>query len=258
MEIKAKRTAFFPRERVELGAVSLGEVRWSGGGKPASGAGPRFRTRFPHGGTYTIHARSREEAAQIEISVCPVDEWIARAEDFFGPSLDLSHVKVTTSPLVFGPRGSAWTCDSVVRFRRPIRPQDLPSEATLIHELAHVWEHRAGQAQLLSGLIEQVRRPFGGDPYDYGGPGGLRDAKFLTQFSKEGQAQILSELWKAQHGYPTDHKEVPFSTPGYVDDLRRLAQGAGIGTRDPSRRTFAGVLDSGTARLVNVFLALFE
>jgi hypothetical protein len=260
MEIKAKRTAFFPRERIELEAVSdaPGEVRWSGGGKPASGMGPRFRTRLLHGGTHTIHARSREEIAQIEISVCLVDEWLARAKDFFGPSLDLDRVKVTTSPWVLGPRGSAWTCNTVVRFRRPARAEDLPSEATLIHELAHVWEHRAGQAQVLSGLLEQVRSRFGRDPYDFGGPAGLRDAKVLTRFSKEGQAQILTELWKAQHGYQTDHKQIPFSTPGYVEDLRRLVEGAGIGTSDAFRRTFAGVLDSGMAGLVNIVLAMLE
>ena len=260
MEIKAKRTAIFPRERIELEAVSdaRAEVRWSGGGTPTSGQGPRFRTRFPQGGTHTIYARSGEEIAQIEISVCPVDEWLARAKDFFGPSLDISRVNVTTSRWVLGARGSAWTCNTVVRFRRPIRAEDLPSEATLIHELAHVWEHRAGQAQVLSGLLEQVRSRFGRDPYDFGGPAGLRDANVLTGFSKEGQAQILTELWKAQHGYRTDHKMVPFSTPGYVEDLRRLVQGAGIGTSDPFRHTFAGALDAGIARLVNVVLALFE
>jgi hypothetical protein len=260
MEIKAKRTAILSRERIKLEAVSdtPADVRWSGGGTPASGKGPRFRTRFSQGGTHTIHARSGEETAEIEISVCPVDEWLARAQGFFGPSLDLSQVKVTTSRWVLGPQGSAWTCNTVVRFRRPTRAEDLPSEATLIHELAHVWEHRAGQAQVLSGLLEQVRSRFGRDPYDFGGPDGLRDAKVLTRFSKEGQAQIVTELWKAQQGYRTDRKKVPFATPGYVDDLRRLVQGAGIGTSDPIRRTFAGVLDSGTATLVNFILAMFE
>jgi hypothetical protein len=260
MEIKAKRTAFFPHERIELEAVSdtPADVRWSGGGTPASGRGPRFRTRFSQGGTHAIHARSGEGIAEIEISVCPVDEWLARAKDFFGPSLDIGRVKVTASPWVFGRRGSAWTCNTVVRFRRPLRAEDLPSEATLIHELVHVWEHRAGQAQILSGFLEQMRSRFGRDPYDFGGPDGLRDAKALTRFSKEGQAQIVTELWKAQQGYRTDRKEVPFATPGYVEDLRRLVQGAGIGTSDPIRRTFAGVLDSGTATLVNFILAMFE
>jgi hypothetical protein len=260
MEIRAERTAFFPRERIELEVVSAApaEIGWSGGGTPASGEGPRFRTRFSEGGTHTIHARSREEVAQIEISVCPLDEWLTRAKDFFGPSLDLDRVKVITSPWVIGPPGTGWTCNNVVRFKRPTRAEDLPSEATLIHELAHVWEHRAGQAQVLAGLLEQVRWRFGRDPYDFGGPAGLRDAKGFTRFSKEGQAQILTELWKATNGYPADRKNVPFSTPGYVEDLRRLVQGAGIGTSDPVRRTFAVVLDSGVATLVNVVLALIE
>jgi len=165
---------------------------------------------------------------------------------------------VRASRWVIGPRGSGWTCNTVVRFKRPMRAADLPAESTLIHELGHAWEHRAGQAQLLSGLLEQVGRLFGRDPYDFGGPAALRGAEALRGFSKEGQAQILTELWKAEHGYRTDRKNVPFSRPGYVDDLRRLVEGAGIGTSDPIRRTFAGVLDCGAARLVNFILARSE
>ena len=260
MEITAKRTAFFPRERVELDAVSddPNGIRWSVDGTQASTTGPHFRARFGEGGTYSIEARSRGEVAQIEIAVCPVDEWLTRAARFFGASLDLSRVKVTASPWVIGPPGTGWTCNTVVRFKRPTRAEDLPAEATLIHELAHVWEHRAGQAQVLTGFVEQVRRRFGHDPYDFGGPAGLRDAKVITRFSKEAQAQILTELWRAQQGHSTDHRNVPFSTPGYMEDLRRLAEGAGIGASDPARKTFGGVLDSWVAGLVNAVLSMFE
>jgi hypothetical protein len=203
MEIKAKRTAFLPGERIELEAVSGApdEARWSGGGAPASGEGSRFRTTFDKGGTYSIRVEHREHTARIEIEVCPLDEWLVRAKKFFGPSLEIGRVTAKTSRWVLGSPGTAWTCNTVVRFKRPIRAEDLPSESTLIHELGHVWEHRAGQAQLLSGLREQVGRRFGRDPYDFGGPAGLRDAKTLEGFSKEGQAQILTELWKADHGY---------------------------------------------------------
>ncbi len=121
-----------------------------------------------------------------------------------------------------------------------------------------MWEHRAGQAQILVGSVEQLRRRLGHDPYDFGGPEGVRGATTLARFSKEGQAQILTELWRAEHGHPTDRKHIPFSTPGYLEDLRRLARDAGIGTSDPVRRTVAGVLDAGLARLVNVVLAMFE
>lgn len=255
MEIRAKRTAFLPGERAELWVTGApGGVRWSGGGAPPVGEGVRFRTTFAQGGRYTIRALGPEEPAQLELTVCPIERWLTDAADFFGPSLDLGKVKVTTSRWVFG-SSSAWTCNTVVRFKRPTRADDLPSEATLIHELGHVWEHRAGQTQLLSGLVEQVGRLFGRDPYDFGGPAGLRDAKTLTAFSKEGQAQIMTELWKAEHLYRADRKEVSFSTPGYVDDLRRLVQGAGIGRTDPSRRTLASVVDSGVARLINLILA---
>jgi hypothetical protein len=260
MEIKAKRTAFLPGERIELEAVSGApdEARWSGGGAPASGEGSRFRTTFDKGGTHSIRVEHREDTARIEIEVCSLDEWLVRAENFFGPSLEIGRVTVKASRWVLGSPGTAWTCNMVVRFKRPIRAEDLPSESTLIHELGHVWEHRAGQAQLLSGLREQVGRRFGRDPYDFGGPAGVRDAKTLEGFSKEGQAQILTELWKADHGYQTDRKDVPFSTAGYVDDLRRLVQGAGIGTSDQTRRTLSGMIDSGVARLVNLVLATVE
>ena len=259
MEITVKRTAFLPGERAELSAKGAPEeIRWSGGGEPASGRGSRFRTTFFEGGKYAILAEGPEGTGQLDITVCPVDEWLIRAKDFFGPSLDLTRVEVKASRWVFGSSTSGWTCNTVVRFKRPSRAEDLPSEATLIHELGHVWEHRAGQTQLLSGLVEQVGKLFGRDPYDFGGPAGLRDAQTLTGFSKESQAQIMTELWKSEHGYTLDRKKVPFSTAGYVDDLRRLVRDAGVGTTDPTRRTLAGAIDSGIARLVNAILARLD
>ena len=47
------------------------------------------------------------------------------------------------------------------------RRAEEPSWATLIHELGHVWEHQTGQAQLLRGVIEQIGRRLGRDPYDF-------------------------------------------------------------------------------------------
>jgi hypothetical protein len=259
MEITTKRTAFLPGERAELSVKDAPEeIRWSGGGEPASGRGSRFRTAFLEGGRYAIRAEGPEGTAHLDITVCPVEEWLVRAKDFFGPSLDVARVEVKASRWVLGSSTSGWTCSTVIRFKRPSRAEDLPSEATLIHELGHVWEHLAGQTQLLSGLVEQVGKLFGRDPYDFGGPVGLRDAETLTGFSKESQAQIMTELWKSEHGYAVDRKEVPFSSAGYVDDLRRLVRDAGIGTEDPTRRTLAGAIDSGVARLVNAVLARLD
>jgi hypothetical protein len=182
----------------------------------------------------------------------PPDEWLQRAATFYGPSVDLSRVRFGSTWLVLGRPGTAWTCNNVVRFKRArAEGGEVLSEATLIHELAHVWQHQSGQAQLLRGLVEQVGRLLGDDPYDFGGPDGVRKATTLTSFTKESQAQIVTELWKSQNGYPTDRKRVPFATPGYVGDLTRLVLGAGIGTRPTPRRTFAGTVDAVVARVVN-------
>jgi len=181
----------------------------------------------------------------------PPDEWLERAATFYGPSIDLSRVRFKSSWLVLGRPGTAWTCNEVVRFKRPRGEAQPASEATLIHELAHVWQHQSGQAQLLRGMVEQVGRLLGNDPYDYGGPDGVRMATTLTSFTKEGQAQIVTELWRSQNGYPADREQVRFSRPGYVADLTRLVRGAGIGTSATARQTFVGTLDAAVARAVN-------
>ena len=258
MEITSRDVAF-PSEPVTL-SVSSSEIEtddavdWSGGGAPTSGTGRRFVTSFAAGGEYTVVARRRGVETRATITVCPIDEWLMRARAFYGPSLDLSDVRVTTSWAVRGGAGTAWTCNTVIRFKRPKHPEDLPPEPTLIHELGHVWEHQNGQAQLLSGFVEQLGRLFGRDPYDYGGPEGVRRAPTLAGFSKESQAQIVTERWKALHSYRADRMGIELSTAGYAEDLERLVVGAGIGVSPSSRRTVAGLIDAAVATLVNLVL----
>jgi Domain of unknown function (DUF4157) len=210
-------------------------VTWSGGGDPATGSGRRFATRFAAGGTYTVTARSGDVQVDFPVTVCPVDTWLRDAEAFYGPAVDLSRVTIKSSRAVAGP---AWTCNDVIRFKRPREAQGLPSQSTLIHELAHVWQHQRGGMQLLRGLVEQTGRRLGRDPYDYGGPERLRTARHILEFRNEGQAEIVMELWRSQHGYRKDHRGRPFSSE-YVDDLRRLVEGAGIGT---SATTTSGIM----------------
>ncbi len=117
---------------------------------------------------------------------------------------------------------------------------------------------RRARQQLLGGLVEQIGRRFGRDPYDYGGPDGVARADRLTAFKKEGQAQILTEYWKARHGHSGDRRRIPFSTPGYLEDLQRLVEGAGIGTPHFGRKGLAGAIDSATARIVDATLRILE
>lgn len=263
MDGKAKREAGFPGDRFAFQVTtdpnsSGGEIEWSGGGNPAGGTGRRFVTVFDTGGSHTVTARRGSASRQFQITVCPVDEWLSAAKVFYGPSLNFAKVRVRGSWAVFGPAGTGWTCNTVIRFKRARRTEDLPDEPTLIHELGHVWEHQTGQAQVLKGLVEQTGKLLGRDPYDFGGSEGVKRAGRLTEFSKESQAQIVMEYWMSQHGYGSDSNGVSFSTPGYVEDLRRLVLGAGIGSASRGRRTFAGLIDSAVAHLVNGVLRVVE
>lgn len=234
-------------------------VSWSGGGTPASGTGPRFRTVLTGGGRHTITASCDGSQVSFDVTVCPLDEWLEGARAFYGPSLDFDPVRIKSSRLVMGAPRTGWTCNHVIRFKRPRNAEELPRESTLIHELAHVWQHQSGKVQLLQGFVEQLGRLLGrGDPYDYGGPEGVAAAGALDELSLESQAQVVTEYWKSQNGHRTDRKGVPLDTPGYADDLRRLVEGAGIGRRRQSSRTPAWAVDTAAALLVNVLLARLE
>jgi hypothetical protein len=254
--------AGFPGERLVFKVTpepaDRGEIRWSGGGEPATGTGRRFRSAFVASGTHTVTATRGSDSHSFAVEIAPLEQWMLDARTFYGHSLDFSKVRVKASRIVFGPAGTGWTCNTVIRFKRARRPEDLPVEPTLIHELGHVWEHQTGQAQLLRGMIEQLGRLFGRDPYDYGGPDGVRKATKLTQFKKEGQAQIIMEHWKSLKGYSDDSMGVSLFTPGYRDDLRRLVQGAGIGSMSREGRSLTRSIDSAVAHVVNGVLGPFE
>ncbi len=260
---EAKRLAAFPGERLEFRVlpprgVPATAVEWSGGGTPGGGTGTVFRTSFDSPGDHMLLARCGATSAEFHVTICPITEWMTRAREFFGPALDFTSITVKTSRVVLGDPGTGFTCNQVIRFKLPHRAEDLPQESTLIHELGHVWEHQGGQAQLLRGLVEQIGRRLGRDPYDYGGPEGVREADSLTSFRTESQAQIIQELWKAEHGSQSDSKGVLFATPGYVDDLRGLVAGAGIGSAAPRGRTFASTVDGFAARIVNAVADLLD
>jgi hypothetical protein len=161
---------------------------------------------------------------------------VARAASFFGPSIDFSQVTVKRSRVALG--GRPWTANNTVRLGASRDQACGPAMAILIHELAHVWQYQNGNLQLLRGLVEQVNYQLGRDPYDYGGASGARAAvtagSALTSLSNESQAQIVEDYWSALHlSGSTGYGREPF-TPAYVDDLRVLVTGAGIGSRAPS------------------------
>ena len=188
---------------------------------------------------------------------CGLDQQLEAARNFYGPSIDFSKVTVRLTRAVFF--GSpAWTCNDVVRIRRPKLGEECEDPSTLIHELGHVWQHQTGHMQVLKGLVEQMGRVFR-DPYDYGGLARLKRAVNLTDFNNESQAQIVQEYWKFLNGYSGDRMGVEFTEPEYVANLQRLVQGAGIGTKPPDGGRSIGVaIDSAVAKVVNVVLRPFD
>ncbi len=258
MKVTADREAGFPGDRFDFEVVpdpgcTEGDIRWSGGGDPPAGAGRRFSTAFAAEGTHSVTAACGDSVSSLGVEICRLETWFRNAREFYGSAIDFGRVRVKGSRLVIGAAGTGWTCSDVIRFKRPRTVDELPDESTLIHELGHVWQHQSGQAQLLRGIVEQLGKRFGRDPYNFGGPEGVRQASRLTDFRKEAQAEILRSYWMALQGRASDIHGALFATPGYVDDLRRLVE-SGIGAPRTRSRSMVGALDTAVARLVNAIL----
>jgi hypothetical protein len=249
------------------------DIHWTGGGEPQTGRGRRFVTRWRSGGTYTVTATTvtattvtatgvtatgGPTAVTFSVHVCSVDKALEEAADFYGPSVDMARVTVKASSVIVN--GRPWTAGNTVRFPRPVDVESCPDLQTLIHELAHVWEHQNGQSQILSGALEQLGHLLlpGYNPYDFGGPTGVHGARRLQDYSKESQAQIIENYWRSLHGFGADTVGNPF-TAGYRADLQRLVQGAGIGTSPPAGAisTVQGAADSVAQGIVNHVLEIF-
>ena len=95
MRIEARRVACFPGEpvRLEVDSDTPGEVRWSGGGAPPTGAGQVFRTVFSKAGT-TPPLLSVARRPPRSRSPCARARVARRGADFFGPAMDVAPVRV--------------------------------------------------------------------------------------------------------------------------------------------------------------------
>jgi hypothetical protein len=146
MRAEAKRLACFPGERLEFRALPepalrAEDIEWSGGDSPPGARGHTFRTTFERAGSHSVRARCGDASVKFVVIVCPIAEWMSEAAEFYGPSLTSRGVRVTSGRLVLGRRGTGFTCNQVIRFKRPRTGADLPSSSTFVHKLGHVWEH---------------------------------------------------------------------------------------------------------------------
>ena len=207
----------------------------------------------PTGATLPL-VSPQEWGRGVVVRISGLEDHFEAARGFYGRAVDLRKVRVKGSWVVFG-GSAAWTCNNVVRFKKARRSEDIDL-STFIHELGHVWEHQNGQAQVLRGLVEQLERLRGRDPYDYGGPSGAQHVTRLQDLTKESQAMIIEEYWRFRHGEMADVRGNPF-TPQYEGDLRRLVEGAGIGTSPPRGTGVAAAIDTAAGSVVNSILGLF-
>jgi ketosteroid isomerase-like protein len=122
--------------------------------------------------------------------------------------------------------------------------------ATLVHELAHCWQHRTGRRQLSRGIVEQTLFTLFGwwlvrlglrplyDPYDYGGAAGAAAAEHLDRFRLEAQASVIEHHFLASvegaAGIRGERLRAPDGSPtAYARDLARLCAAVGLPGRAP-------------------------
>lgn len=162
------------------------------------------------------------------------------ARAVFGESLDLARVRVGESRLL----------GAFARARTPFETAWFPRGAIgspgylpwLVHELAHAWQTQHGVA-FLRKLWWGVRT-MAGNPYDFGGPEGLREAaaagRRFVDFNTEAQGDICRAYYEALSAGEDTSTFAPF-----IEELRSYGAGSpgGAGSGPGS----SGAAGSGTA-----------
>jgi len=100
-------------------------------------------------------------------------------------------------------------------------------DATLIHELTHVWQYQeSGAIYMPQALHAQIK--LGLNAYSYGGAAGLRTARSagqrLTSFNREQQAQIVEDLYLIKTaGAPLVETASPADLPVYAHFVKEVS-----------------------------------
>ena len=117
---------------------------------------------------------------------------LALGKSIFGNSINYDLVRINSLDVLTGDRAYV--------FRNTIVPSEGGmSDATLIHELTHVWQFQTHGADYISEAL--IARKWG-DGYDYGDLEGLKkayqDGKRLGDFNPEQQGEIIEEYFRTK------------------------------------------------------------
>ena len=124
------------------------------------------------------------------------------AASVFGSALDASRVRIHGRRYLLGQgRGVAMSPNGNIYFRaedyRTDFTTNLGDAAWLIHELTHAWQHQQGIPVRLRGLLEQLSRVWGRNPYAYGR---IDPARPFRSYGLEQQAAIVEDFLRVRSG----------------------------------------------------------
>lgn len=136
-------------------------------------------------------------ARRARANGCDLSASLEEAAAFYGPSIDFANVRVLIgSPLM----ASSFVFHNRVKIGTPDDP--CPSTRTLVHELAHVWQHQHGQWQATLGLADQIRNHWT-DVYALSPNrviAAAREGRRIDYFIRERQAELFATAWEIESG----------------------------------------------------------
>jgi len=157
----------------------------------------------------------------IKFNTRPLKSWETKvAKEVFGNAINFKRVRVDEWAFVGPPQMKVCYVSCYI-----INSWGKMNNATLIHELVHVWQYQHIGLIYIPRALRAQHTKVG---YDYGGLSQLkryiRQEKTIFAFNLEQQAEIVSDYYNLKNGYPTQWSRANFSDlPVYehfVDQLR--------------------------------------
>ncbi|RYF09832.1 MAG: type IV secretion protein Rhs [Oxalobacteraceae bacterium] len=125
----------------------------------------------------------------------------ALANSIFSFGLNLDKVIIHNRPYQpFQSRGVAMTPNGEMWFKAMDFKHDFSTNvldaAWFLHEMTHVWQFQTGRLVRMRGLLEQIGRLRGSDPYPYGA---IDPKRNFSSYKNEQQAALVEDYYRIRH-----------------------------------------------------------